>query len=142
MIKLSKRKCFQIICHTISFGLCLYQILTISEYYFAYKTQTSVKYDKMTDISIPAMTICFDKYDVLRDKRLDQSENRNEFLVKFGKRPITEQFNLMYDFDDIFNFVGLNKNTSQKKDLQEIKDVMNLAFLEISDVMKSLDFDK
>ena len=141
MIEISKQKCFQIICYTISFGLCLYQILTISGYYFEYKTQTSVKYDKMTDISIPSMTICFDKYDVLRDKSQDQSKDTKEFLMKFGNRPIREQFDLMYDFDDIFNFVSLNKN-SLSSSLADFIQTLKGDFLEIADVMKSLDFYK
>ena len=56
------RVLFFIICMT---G-CLFQIYKISEIYFLYETTTDVRRDEEADISFPALTICIDKLDFIK----------------------------------------------------------------------------
>src|ERR1700743_3797060 len=84
-------------------SVCLYQIIKICEIYFSYKTTTFVNYDNFLVISLPAITICFDKIDVLRDdyrKHLNIKDNTNDDeneLVKqyLANYTITEQLDML-----------------------------------------------
>ena len=89
----------------LSMGLCLYQISKICEMYFSYKTTISMSYENISEISLPALSICVDKSFLLKPKYLTQlginqterfsetdSKKINGFL---GNLTIKEQFNAM-----------------------------------------------
>ena len=82
---------------------CLYQIYKICDIYFAYKTSTFVTYDDISTISLPAITVCMDKTEVLKRNAFDTNGDQvssNELLANLS---IREQFERLYDFTDIFN---------------------------------------
>ena len=102
------RKIFFIFC-LIS---CLYEVTKICEIYFSYKTTTSVSYGDFSVISLPAITICFGKMDVLRDHYLDQlnitrnKNNRNVSQIVVYKycnnHTIEQQFPMFFNYNEIF----------------------------------------
>ena len=89
---------------------CLYQIYTICDIYFSYKTTTFVNYDQFRVISLPAITVCFDKIDVLRDNvfnNTNQSETnykdiRKKVMAIFQNYTIREQMQMLYNYSEIF----------------------------------------
>src|SRR5437868_6070636 len=89
--------------YIICLGLCLYQIYTISQLYFAYKTTTIVNYANSSLISLPAITICFNKYEVLRNKTFNNVNNNNDLGKSFENITIKDQFDQLYDYDDIIS---------------------------------------
>src|SRR4051812_35245659 len=103
------RKLFFVFCLTV----CLYQIYKICDIYFAYKTTTFVNYDKFSVISLPAVTICLDKYEVLRDEYRIQLNatalnSNNAFNNKFVSSylqsyPVKKQFEMLLTYNDVFN---------------------------------------
>src|SRR5437868_11275892 len=73
-------------------GLCLYQVCTICQIYFSYKTTTFVEYENISKISLPAITICMDKIEVIKNEVLQKYKIQkvsDEFLDNFT---IKEQF--------------------------------------------------
>src|ERR1700744_1738976 len=103
------RQIFFIIC----FISCLYQMSKICEIYFSYKTTTSVSYGDFSVISLPAITVCFDKIDVLKDHYLDQlnisrngvNKHKSQIVAKIfcSNYTLRQQFDMFYTFNDIFS---------------------------------------
>src|SRR6185437_6563438 len=93
-------------------SVCLYQIYTICEIYFSYKTTTSVSYGDFSVISLPAITVCFDKIDVLRYEYLiqlnisrnDENKYKSQHIIeKFcGNHTIEQQFAMFFNYIEIF----------------------------------------
>ena len=128
---------FLIIYYTICLGLCLYQIFTISELYFAYKTTTSVKYDNISMISLPAITLCFDKNEVLRENTLNKSENN--FLHLMANETIKDQFKMLYEFWEIFNLCIL---IMQNESIHDLSPNQTENGCELTGIEKSIDFNR
>ena len=83
-------------------AMCLYQIVTICQIYFSYKTTTFVEYENISTISMPAITICMDKREVITNEakeRYNLSEVTDEALAKFT---VEKQFQILMDYKSIF----------------------------------------
>ena len=133
-------KGFQIIIYAICLGLCLYQIFTISELYFAYKTQTSVKYDNTSTISLPGITLCFNKWDLLKKNDLAQFKSSHDYSASISNISIKDQLALMYDFDDIFENCSVSKTRGLVQNYQ-----VNFSYIKcehISGIKRSINYDK
>ena len=79
-----------------------YQIVTICQIYFSYKTTTFVKYENISKISLPAITICMDKREVIGNEakeRYNLTEVTDEILAKFT---VKEQFAMLMEYRSIF----------------------------------------
>ena len=93
-------------------GLCLYQISKICEMYFSYKTTISMSYENISQISLPALSICVDKSFLLKPKYLTQLgftesdqrlvQNWRKIGLFLANMTIKEQFNAMFSKDYIF----------------------------------------
>ena len=97
-------------------SLCLYQISDISKIYFSYKTTTFVSYSNQSEISLPAITICTDKQNLLKPEYLSkinktQNNTKNETQIKefLNNMTVREQFNALYDFSQVFNLCAVFK---------------------------------
>ena len=56
---------------------CLYQLYRISEIYFSYNTTTFVNYEKVSYISLPAITLCVNKKYVIKESYFRSIEALN-----------------------------------------------------------------
>ena len=136
-------------------SVCLYQIYTICEIYFSYKTTTSVSYGDFSVISLPAITICFNKIDVLKDHHLDQlnisrngvNKHESQIVVKIfcSNYTVRQQFDMFYPFKDIFSLCQVSGNrfinkTSNKNKTNENKYYDKCERL--SPIRKSINYDK
>src|ERR1700744_6346730 len=102
------RQMFFIIC----LSSCLYQMSKICEIYFSYKTTTSVSYGDFSVISLPAITVCFDKIDVLKDEYLillnisrnDEIKYKSQHIIErfCGNHTIEQQFAMVFNYKEIF----------------------------------------
>jgi hypothetical protein len=101
---------------------CLLQIYKISEIYFLYQTTTDVRYDKETNISLPALTICIFKLQFIKPEYSSQlfpNKTVNKLEI-FNKLSIKKQFEALIPPEDIpknFCFVvkTINLNDSSFK---------------------------
>ncbi|CAG2101116.1 unnamed protein product [Medioppia subpectinata] len=92
-------------------AMCSYQVYKISVLYFSYTTTTSVSYQKVSTISMPGISICFNKESLLREEyRRILSEDNNgsqlnasELLEQINLWPINKQHSALYSMSDIFN---------------------------------------
>lgn len=64
----------RILFYTLCIALCSYQVINILYAYLSYETSISIEYDNSSQISLPAITICLEKYYILRDEELNESE--------------------------------------------------------------------
>ena len=97
------------------FGLCLYQIIKICEIYFSYETTVSMSYENSLQISLPSISVCFDKQFVIKPEFYEQMRAKNMFsenevndrqmIVEFmnENQTMRQQIEVMYNFEDIFN---------------------------------------
>ena len=92
--------------HVLHILLCAaifsYQIVTICQIYFSYKTTNFVKYENISKISLPAITICMDKREVITNEakeRYNLSKVTDEILSKFT---VEEQFSMLMEYRSIF----------------------------------------
>ena len=93
-------------------GLCLYQISKICEMYFSYKTTISMSYENISEISLPALSICVDKSFLLKPKYLtqlginqterDSPQNTAKVSKFMANMTIKEQFNAMNGKEYVF----------------------------------------
>ena len=121
-IKLIREHYVRGIYFTFCLFVCLYQIYKICEIYFSYETITSVRYENIAIISIPALTLCFEKKDVLKEEymnRLNQSDNESELRENVNKFAanftIKEQLEKLYlDHDQIFNACAVYQSQGLK----------------------------
>ena len=101
-------KCFLTVYNIVCVFICFYQILQISEMYFAYKTITFVKYENISKISLPAITLCFEKHEVLRNKDLDQLLGTGKEVSKYlNNLTVKEQLTQLYNYQDIFEYCNV-----------------------------------
>ena len=56
----------------------LYQIIKICEMYFSYKTIIIFGYENQSMISLPAITFCVKKHQMIRKENLKNSSNQTE----------------------------------------------------------------
>ena len=83
-------------------AMCLYQIVTICQIYFSYKTTTFVKYENISKISLPAIFMCVDKREVITNEAKERlnytvtDEILNNYTVK-------DQFKMIKNYQDIFD---------------------------------------
>ena len=101
------RNLFFILC----LSLCLYQISKICEIYFSYKTSISMSYQNISEISIPALSICVDKSFLLNSNHLTklgiktqvESGRHSSRIGKYlNNMTIIEQIEAMATKEDIF----------------------------------------
>ena len=93
-------------------GLCLSQISKICEMYFSYKTTISMSYENISEISLPALSICVNKLFLLKPKYLTQLEinrtekisglNTKKVLQLLANMTIKEQFIAMFGKEYVF----------------------------------------
>ena len=109
------KRIFQFLFFSLCLSLCLYQISNISKMYFSYKTTTFVSYGNQSEISLPAITICTEKQNLLKpeylDKILSESNKTQNKTIKqiLSNMTVREQFNALYDFRQVFNLCGVFK---------------------------------
>ena len=105
---------FRLSFFSLCLSLCLFQISDISKIYFSYKTTTFVSYGNQSEISLPAITICTDKQNLLKteylDKILSESNktqnyrpNENQIQDFLNNMTVREQFNALLNFKQVFN---------------------------------------
>ena len=88
--------------------ICLKQITQISENYFSYKTITSATYGDVSEVSLPEMTICIQKYYLLREEykrefiEVDNTINYTKVMVNLNRPPIRDQFQYMFTKEEVF----------------------------------------
>ena len=121
------KRIFQFLFFSLCLSLCLYQISNISKMYFSYKTTTFVSYGNQSEISLPAITICTEKQNLLKpeylDKILSESNKTQNKTIKqiLSNMTVREQFNVLYDFRQLFNEcavinpIGLPPNYTYQK---------------------------
>ena len=100
--KVKYEQVFRVVYILFCAAMCLYQIVTICQIYFSYKTTTFVKYENISKISLPAITICVEKREVITNEakeRYNLSEATDEILAKLT---VKDQFKLMMKYQDIF----------------------------------------
>ena len=108
--------------------------------YFAYKTTTFVKYENISKISLPAITICFRKQDVLKSKDPDQPQEVNEMLESMANLSIKTQLDMMYDFNNsigncyVMKTVGLYKESTSPNP--------SISCDQISPIRRSIDYER
>ena len=145
------RQIYFIIC----FISCLYQISKICEIYFSYKTTTSVSYGDFSVISLPAITVCLDKMDVLKDHYLDQlnisrngvNKHESQIVVKIfcSNYTVRQQFDMFYTFNDIFSKCQVPGNRFINKTSNKNKSNDNYYYDncgELSPIRKSINYNK
>ena len=99
---------------------CLYQISDICNIYFSYKTTNFVSYGNQSEISLPAITICTEKQNLLKPEYLDKILRENNKIQNNGKTgnrvqdflnnmTVREQFDALYEFWQVFNGCGVFK---------------------------------
>ena len=144
------RQIYFIIC----FISCLYQMSKICEIYFSYKTTTSVSYGDFSVISLPAITVCFDKMDVLRDHYLNQlnisrngvNKHKSQIVLKIfcSNYTLRQQFDMFYTFNDIFSVCHVLGNRFINK--TSIKNNNNNYYYDncekLSPIRKSINYNK
>ena len=95
---------FYLICFCVWFS----QVFEISNNYFSYKTITSATYGNVTELSLPAMTICILKKYLIRDKYKNDfpfQENPqidSSILQKFNNFSIKNQFERLLTTHEVF----------------------------------------
>ena len=93
---------------TICLGLCLYQISKICEIYFSYKTTISMSFEDISEISLPAVSICVNKTLLLRDEfftqmSINKSDKNMETIKNVLKNmTIKEQIDAMFSEEYVF----------------------------------------
>ena len=100
--KLKNEQAFRVLYILMCVVMCLYQIVTICQIYFSYKTTTFVKYENISKISLPAITICVDKREVITNEakeRFNFSKVTDEILAKYT---VKDQFKMLKNYQDIF----------------------------------------
>ena len=95
-------KCFLSLYSLFCLIICLYNIFKICEIYFEFKTTTFVKYENISKISLPAITLCVSKSEVWKNSDSRHPLEHKEILKIISDLPIKEQFKQLYDFKDIF----------------------------------------
>ena len=109
---------FRFLFFSLCLSLCLYQISDICKIYFSYKTTTFVSYGNQWEISLPAITICTDKQNLLKPEYLDkilnkknETQNKNEKQIQdfLNNMTVREQFNVLLNFSQAFNECGVFK---------------------------------
>ena len=105
---------FRFLFYSLCLSLCLYQISDICKIYFSYKTTTFVSYGNQSEISLPAITFCTDKQNLLNPEYLDQllsesneiqnnTTNDNQIKEMLSNMTVRAQFDALYDFKQLFN---------------------------------------
>ncbi|XP_054162140.1 uncharacterized protein LOC128960094 [Oppia nitens] len=89
--------------------ICSYQVYKICYLYLSYCTTTSVTYDQLSDLSLPGITLCFDKQWILRDdykqqmlKQYNASVNSTDWKRLVNSLSIAGQMNVLLSMDEIF----------------------------------------
>ena len=78
-----------------AFG-CVYQMYNLNVIYFSYETTTNVRYETQTDTYLPAITVCYEKRNQIKNEFLDMFEgNIRRTLVNLSYLSIQEQFNAL-----------------------------------------------
>src|ERR1700743_2740437 len=121
-------ECYRQIFFILCFISCLYQVTKICEIYFSYKTTTSVSYGDFSVISLPAITVCFDKIDVLRDhylvqlniSRNDENKYKSQHIIKrfCGNHTIEQQFAMFFNYEEIFMYCSVSGNRFNKTSIK------------------------
>ena len=112
-------------------------IVTICQIYFSYKTTTFVKYENISKISLPAITICMDKREVITidaKLRFNLSEATDEILAKLT---VKDQFKIIMNYQDIFELCSVMTTVVFKS--------ISLHFMlcdEITRVVASIDYTR
>ena len=95
---------FYLICFCVWFS----QVFEISNNYFSYKTITSTTYGDVSEVSLPAMTICIHKKYLIRDEYKDvfpfedNSKIDSQILKKLNNFSIKAQFKRMVPWQPFF----------------------------------------
>lgn len=87
------RKMYKISFNILCLSLCLYQIYEICEIYFSYKTTTYVNYENLNEISLPALTLCMKKHDMIKESHLARLQANMSSTSKLTKKTISEYLN-------------------------------------------------
>ena len=94
---------------SLCFGLCLYQMWRICEMYFSYKTIITIGFENQFVISLPAITLCFRKKNMIKGEylktfqdQLNWAENDVKLLDYLNNLTINEQIGLFYTESDVF----------------------------------------
>src|ERR1700743_2057718 len=88
---------------------CMYQTYKISLLYFSYETTTNVKYESSATLTLPAITVCFDKEALIRPEfvknfNLNKTLNSTKGGIKdyLNTLSIGDQFAAMRAPEDLF----------------------------------------
>lgn len=101
----------RLVFYSLCFGLCLYQNIKILNLYFSYSTVNSIAYGNYTQVSLPALTICIDKKDLLKVKYhkswfhsngsdIRQSE---DFYAIINNSSVGQQFEMFFSAEELFD---------------------------------------
>jgi len=105
---------FRIICLL----LFIYQFYKLSSIYFSYKTTTNVVYELEKIVSFPAITICFDKFALVKNDSeysLTNNETINdEKRFNFNNQTIREQIQHIMGVNKILDCYFAEKNNIYK----------------------------
>ena len=133
-------KCFLSLSSLICLSLCLYNIYEICEMYFGYKTTTFVKYESISKISLPAITLCFAKQDVYKKKDPAHPKATNDLLKSLAELSIKEQLEQLYDFDDIGNCSIMTTLGLDRMETKPPNSFVNCS--KISPIRRSVDYER
>jgi len=146
MLTKFKEKLFHYMFFTFCLSGCLYQIIKICEIYFSYKTTTFVTYDKMSLISLPAITICIDKQYMFKTEYLDKNpiniSDKQSLNTLFFSLTIRQQMDILYDFEDVFKYSTLLKKKAFNKSHSNIVSDHSINASKISKVIKSIGINR
>ena len=96
-----------ILFYTVCITLCSYQLFDILMAYLSYETSISIDYENTSEISLPGITICFDKYYIIIREELIKSNISEE--IRSDRWRLMNYFNYELTFKEQ-NQLLLSKN--------------------------------
>ena len=93
----------------ICFVICFYQIIKICENYFSFETLTTVRYINEMRISLPGITICFDKIHALREDFKQKHSFKSNESQKM--KDILDQMTVEQQFIETISFKEFTNNS-------------------------------
>ena len=127
-------------------ALCCYQMIDILRAYLSYETSISIDYENTSEISLPGITICFDKFDLLRSEVLNKTNISDELrkdrwrLIDYFNYNMTikAQNQLLLSKEEIFtNACQVMETIGVRKENRT--DLLYLNCEHISPIIESID---
>ena len=140
-----RRFIFYLFCIT----LCSYQMIDLLRAYLSYETSISIDYGNSSQISLPGITICFDKFDLLRHEKLNNTNISEEIrtdrwrLIDYFNYNMTikEQNQLLFSKKEIFTNACQVMETIGVEEKEQKTDGVYLYCEKLSPISESVDYN-